>query len=959
MNDLSVVESIFLTALEKGSPEERGLYLDAACGRDTELRRHVERLLNAHQNAGEFLQGPDPAQIATADAPSSGDERPGTVIGPYKLLEQIGEGGMGVVYVAEQHRPVRRKVALKIIKPGMDSRQVVARFEAERQALAMMDHPSIARVLDGGATDSGRPYFVMELVRGIPITDYCDHERLSIPERLELFLLVCRAVQHAHQKGVIHRDLKPSNILVTVIDGAAVPKVIDFGVAKATGASLTDRTLYTAFHQFVGTPLYMSPEQADLSGMDVDTRSDIYALGVLLYELLTGTTPFDQEAFRQAAFDEVWRIIREQETPTPSSRLSTLGETLTDVSAKRGSDPRRLGEVVRGELDWVVMKALEKDRNRRYETANGLAADVRRYLADEPVQACQPSAWYRLSKAARRNRVALVTSVVVATALVLGTVVSTWQAIRAMRAEREAAKALKVAEAQRAEAEAQRRLAEDHARQARRAVDEMYSQVAERWLAVEPQMQEVQKEFLRKAADFYREFTCQRATEPRARQEMSLAYNRLGKLLEFSRGEGEDLGEAERSFRQALAIQEELVASSPANAEYRRNLARICKDSGHMYSGQAQGVSLCRRAVSLMAGLMAEDPGNVEYPIEYASSSRVLALVLQQTRQVREAEWAARQAVDALEELGKKSPATAAKVDFQSLLAASLSKMGDTTRATDRRCAEEAYRRASLIFEKIAADKSNYHNIDFTHHNTDRFYSETCSALGDLLVAEGRLQEAEPWMRRAVDLMDAVVSWNPERRRDLAGTCLKMAWLLRAMGRPEEAKAYERRAREQLELAMSSLERREPPSLADRTKLAGLCNQFAWLLISHPELNLRDLERAVKLAGKAVESDPKSGACWNTLGVARYRADDWKAAVEALERSMELHAGRQESFDTFFLAMAHWRLGAQDEARTWYDRAVAWMDRNQPKNDELKRFRAEAAALLGLADLPDDVFAPP
>ena len=277
-------------------------------------------------------------------------------------MEQIGEGGMGVVYVAEQQEPVRRKVALKVIKPGMDSRQVVARFEAERQALALMDHPNIARVHDAGTTESGRPYFVMELVRGLPITEYCDRENLPVPERLELFVLVCRAVQHAHQKGVIHRDVKPSNILVTLVDGSPVPKVIDFGVAKATGGSLTERTLFTGFAQLVGTPLYMSPEQADLAGVDVDTRSDIYSLGVLLYELLTGTTPFDSETLRKAAFDEMRRIIREEEPPKPSTRLSSLGDERATVSANRKTDARHLARAVRGELDWIVMKALEKDR---------------------------------------------------------------------------------------------------------------------------------------------------------------------------------------------------------------------------------------------------------------------------------------------------------------------------------------------------------------------------------------------------------------------------------------------------------------------------------------------------------------------------------------------------------------------------------------------------------------------
>ena len=424
---------IFSEAIELTSAEERAAYLDRVCGADRALRDRVEGLLGAHDQADGFLESPAAPPTITKDSRPL-TEGPGTVIGPYKLLEQIGEGGMGVVYMAEQTHPVRRKVALKIIKPGMDTKQVIARFEAERQALALMDHPNIARVLDAGTTESGRPYFVMELVRGIPITDYCDREQLSIPERLELFTLVCRAVQHAHQKGIIHRDLKPANILVTLVDGAAVPKVIDFGIAKAMGQQLTEKTLFTAFAQLIGTPLYMSPEQAEVSGLDIDTRSDIYSLGVLLYELLTGTTPFDPETLRTAALDEVRRIIREEEPPTPSTRLSALGETLTTVSAHRKADPRRLGRAVRGDLDWIVMKALEKDRRRRYETANDFAADVMRYLTDQPVEACPPSAWYRFSKYVRCHRAALTTAALVGLALVAGTAVSLWQAIRATRA---------------------------------------------------------------------------------------------------------------------------------------------------------------------------------------------------------------------------------------------------------------------------------------------------------------------------------------------------------------------------------------------------------------------------------------------------------------------------------------------------------------------------------------------
>jgi tetratricopeptide (TPR) repeat protein len=398
-------ESVFAAAVALRA-DERAAYLDRECAADPALRKHVEALLRAHDCSGHLLDRPvtgGPQPTAAYDP----CEQPGAVVaGRYKLLEAIGEGGMGEVWVAEQTQPVRRKVAVKLIKAGMDSKSVLARFEAERQALALMDHPNIAKVLDGGLIETGRPFFVMEYVKGVPITEYCDAARQSIPERLQLFVPVCQAIQHAHQKGIIHRDIKPSNILVAPYDDKPVPKVIDFGLAKAMHQSLTERTLHTAHETVLGTPLYMSPEQAQLNNLDVDTRTDIYSLGVLLYELLTGTTPLEKGRFKEVAWDEVRRIIREEEPPRPSTRLSSTA-TLPSVAVCRQTEPARLTRQVRGELDWIVMKALDKDRNRRYETANSFARDVERYLADEPVEACPPSARYRIGKFARRHRTAL------------------------------------------------------------------------------------------------------------------------------------------------------------------------------------------------------------------------------------------------------------------------------------------------------------------------------------------------------------------------------------------------------------------------------------------------------------------------------------------------------------------------------------------------------------------------
>ncbi len=493
--DPKLVRDLFLAATDLPDAQ-RAAFLESNCGGDAELRAAVEHLLAAHDQPASVLLK-SAAGLRTADfAPIT--EHPGQVIDRYKLLQPIGEGGFGTVWMAEQREPVKRRVAIKVIKLGMDSKQVIARFEAERQALAMMDHPNIAKVFDAGTTDTGRPYFAMEYIRGVPILDYCDHETLDTRARLDLFGKVCHAIQHAHQKGIIHRDIKPSNVLVTLHDGVPVPKVIDFGVAKATNSELTSRTLFTEHNQMIGTPAYMSPEQAEMSGLDIDTRSDIYSLGVLLYELLTGTTPFTTKELVSKGIAEMLRIIREVEPHKPSTRLSSLGDTASRTAQQRRVDIKKLGLILRGDLDWIVMKCLEKDRGRRYETANGLAADIRRHLDDEPVTAGPPSTGYKLRKFVKRNKGQVIAGGVVAAALILGIVGTSvgmvWAINEKSRADIEAERANKEAERANSSTAAegeQRRLAESNEQ---KAVEEKAK--AERELARATEIKRLIREML-------------------------------------------------------------------------------------------------------------------------------------------------------------------------------------------------------------------------------------------------------------------------------------------------------------------------------------------------------------------------------------------------------------------------------------------------------------------------------
>jgi serine/threonine protein kinase len=562
--DSQQVRSLFLDAVENHTPDQWGAFLDDACGANRVLRGRVEVLLRAHTNSNRLLDHPTHGLVADRSEPSP--EHPGTIVGSYKLMEQIGEGGFGIVFRAEQQQPVRREVAIKILKPGMDSRQVVARFEAERQALALMDHPNIARVLDGGQTGASRPYFVMDLVRGLPITDYSDSARLGVRQRLELFLDVCAAVQHAHQKGIIHRDLKPTNVLVTSPgdspegegDQAGVVKVIDFGIAKAMGQSLTEKTLVTNQAQMVGTPLYMSPEQAALGGLDIDTRTDIYALGVLLYELLTGTTPFDKDRLKQASYDEIRRIIREEDPPKPSTRISTLGRMATTASEQRKSDPRTLSQLFRGELDWIVLKCLEKDRSRRYQTASALAADIERYLHDQPVEACPPSAVYRFRKFARRHKTALCASVCVSAALMVACVVLVRNHFLIAALGEKRARALEEAEA--------------NFQAARTTVDRYFTLVSSSQLGDMPGLESLRKQLLDAALDYYQGFIDRHTTERDLQAEVAAAHIRVAEITYLAGGS------PDRWFphlRDGVDIAERIIAEGRDTREVQLRLSGL------------------------------------------------------------------------------------------------------------------------------------------------------------------------------------------------------------------------------------------------------------------------------------------------------------------------------------------------------------------------------------------------
>jgi serine/threonine protein kinase/Flp pilus assembly protein TadD len=866
---------------------ERAAFLDAACAGQPQLRAAVEALLAAHEASGSLLDRPLAALGETVDsAPSpfvpttdyQPSIAPGLVIaGRYTLVEKLGEGGMGEVWIAKQTEPVKRRVALKLIKTGMDSRAVLQRFEQERQALALMDHPNIARVLDGGLTPTGQPFFVMELVNGLPLTKFCDEARLTPRERLELFVPICQAVQHAHHKGIVHRDLKPANILVTLIDSRPVPKVIDFGVAKATAGKLTDESLSTQLGAVVGTLEYMAPEQAGFSGEDIDTRADIYSLGVILYELLTGLRPLNANRLKKAALTEMMRILREEEPSRPSTRLST-DKALVSLAALRQTEPGKLMALLRGELDWVVMKCLEKQRERRYETANALARDLQRYLADEAVEARPPSAGYRLRKLLRRNRGPVLAASLVLLALLSGIIGTTLGMLHAEQRRVEA-------DAARGREAEQRAKAEQARDRTRQALDAMTSSVTESSLTTQKAISDEQKKFLSEVLTYYRELAGEKADDEQSRFRTAGAAFRVG-TIEYRLGRKT---EAAAAIRQARDGYDKLAADFSAVPQYRQHLASSHSNLGvllHDLGKRPEAEQHYRQALALLEKLAAELPALPQYRRDLAGSHNNLGYLLAGLGKWAEAEQHYRQALALLEKLAADFPA---EPTYRQDLAHSHNGLGVLLKDLGKRAeAEEQYRQALALREKLATElpavPEYRKDLGGSHLN-----------LGYLLASLGKGPEAEQQFRQALALQEKLAAdfpAVPEYQINLGGAYFNFGRLIVTGGQPGNSLEWFTKAIRILTTVYDQDRRLVVPRQVLRN--SHWCRAIAYDLVQQYAEALKDWDRAVELSPP--QEQPGLRAARATTRVKAGQVAEAVAEVAELTKSASWNAGQWYDF---------------------------------------------------------------
>jgi eukaryotic-like serine/threonine-protein kinase len=958
VTEMTPVEAIFFAALQR-PPGDRATFLDAACGGDANLRGRIEKMLAAQPDIGGFLHQPPsrPAEGPAPDRPSPPPWRGAVIAGKYKLLQEVGEGGMGSVWMADQLDPVRRRVAVKLIRADCGrSEDILARFEAERQAIALMDHPHIAKLLDAGTTGdaeaatvgAGRPYFVMELVKGTPLNKYCDEHQLSVPNRLRVFLQICSAVHHAHQKGVIHRDLKPSNILVESHDSKPVPKVIDFGLAKAAGGMrLTENTLFTRVGTVAGTPQYMAPEQATFNALDIDTRADVYALGVILYELLTGTTPLSRETIGKARFEEMFRLIREQDAPAPSSRVSS-GESAPSVAANRQTEPARLGRLVRGDLDWIVLKALAKERDRRYESATGFAGDIERFLNHEPVLAGPPGAGYRLRKFVRRNRPQVVAGCLVLMALLAGTAGTTFGLIRAEFRRQEA----EDARAQEAE---QRRRAETARDKTREVLDAMTAEATGEFLAQQTAISAEQKKFLTGVLAYYQEFAGEQADDEASRERTAAAALRVGHI-EYRLGRSGEAAVACRQaldayarlvadfpavpayrqglanshtslavllvvqgrptdavvqFRAALAINEKLVVDHPAERGYRQDLGASHSNLGTLSNDPEQ----FRRTLAIREKLVVDFPAVAAYRYEFAITCYNLGNLLREQKQPGKSEEQQRKALPLLEQLVVDFPAVP---KYRHALASCHNSLGNVLRDLPgkRGEAEEQYRKALVVREKLAADfpaEPGHRKVLADSHNN----------LAVVLTEAGSRAGAEDQHRKALAIRERLVAdfpGVPGYQLDLGIGYTNLASVVRGGDRPEQSLVWFEKA---IGTLSAAYERdRESPLVRRRL---GKCyeNRASTLVL------LRRFTDATKDWDRAYEFSPAA----NRLAIRVKRASARLNAgliAEAMEDVAELTKSSDWSADQWYdfaglCAVASGR-SANDQAR-YADRAMGLLQK--------------------------------